>query len=249
MIVCSCIDRRSVIGSNLAAYVFKEMSLARPFLATPLGHVRQCSSEKCKCCVTQEYAWRQELSIGKHGCSVCKNLVDAKCWKRDTLQRHRSDERDLVCPECAERGYAPSRYQSYQCAECLDEFGFRQFLNDLLQSAKRQKNTHLVCRRCSFPKLRCSRCEVGYEDAYWTKNERQNHRGKKKVKLVCKPCRAQGFHPRDIVAYTCQRCKSKFESLKFNQSLLRRSKRHNYKRLQCIQCVAETRGKKASVST
>ena len=224
------------------------MSLARPSLTTPVEHVHHHSAAMCKCCVAQENSWKQSLSIGRHGCSVCRNLFDAKCWKRDTIKRHRTSKRDLVCPRCSKRGYAPNKYQRYQCAECLDEFGFRQFLKHTLQNAKRQKKTRMVCRQCRLSKLRCSKCHVGYEDAYWTKTERMNHRSHK-TKLVCKPCRAQGFHPRDIVSYTCLKCKGKFGGRKFNVFMLRNAKVRKHNRLQCIQCVDEEKDTKATAIT
>ena len=150
MSACYRIASSSVLGSKAAACVSEDMSLARPSLATSLSHVRQCSSALCTCCVTQENAWKQELSIGKHGCSVCKNLFDEKCWERSTIRQHRSNEKDLVCPRCAEHGYAPSKYQSYQCADCLDDFGFRQISEYMLRNEKPQKKAHMVWQEMSM---------------------------------------------------------------------------------------------------
>ena len=224
------------------------MSSERPSTATSLGDAPHHSATLCKCCVGQENSWKQSLTIGKHGCSVCRHLFDASSWKPDTIKRHRSSSRDLVCGRCSKRGYAPNRYQRYQCAECLDEFGFRQFPKHALQNAKRQKGTRMVCKQCRQSDLRCSKCKIRYEDAYWTKTERMNHRSHK-TKLVCKPCRAQGFHPRDIVSYTCLKCKGKFGGHKFNVLMLKNAKLRKHNRLQCVQCVYKEKHTETSAAT
>ena len=124
MSACKRFAQSSAIGSNAAKYTFEDMSPARPSLATSLEDAPHHSANMCKCCVGQENSWKQSLTIGKHGCSVCRHLFDASSWKPDTIKRHRSSSRDLVCARCSKRGYAPNKYQRYQCVECLDEFGF-----------------------------------------------------------------------------------------------------------------------------
>ena len=90
------------------------------------------------------------------------------------------------------------------------------------QKTKQQKKTRSAGQRCQTDRLRCSKCEVAYEDACWTRIQRQNHRARQ-TKLVCKACRAQGFHPRALEAYTCQTCKSNLGTTRFKKVLLKNS--------------------------
>ena len=185
-----------------------------------MPYARQRRTEKCRCCATKEGVWNQRLKIQTHGCAVCHSVLSENSWNPKTIGSHLSHFRDLVCPRCTMRGYAPHRYESYQCTSCLETFGFRQFLhyNLSLRKAKREVDPDLVCTNCR-PKLRCSRCGEGYEDAYWPRYQRLHHL-RLQTKLVCKPCRAQGFHAKDVVSYTCQSCKGKFGSRKFSRALL-----------------------------
>ena len=113
--------------------------------------------------------------------------------------------------------------------------------------AKREVDPDLVCTNCR-PKLRCSRCGEGYEDAYWPRAQKLQHL-RLQTKLVCKPCRAQGFHARDVVSYICQSCKGKFGSRKSSRASLAKSWRNNCKTLKCKQCVAATKETKKAALT
>ena len=55
---------------------------------------------------------------------------------------------------------------------------------------------------------------------------------------MCKACRAQGFHPRDLETYTCQTCACRFGAQKFDRDLLHNYKHHDRKKLQCMRCAA-----------
>ena len=57
---------------------------------------------------------------------------------------------------------------------------------------------------------------------------------------MCKACRAQGFHPKDLETYTCQTCACRFGAHRFNRDLLHNHKHHGRQKLQCKQCVAAT---------
>ena len=222
-----------------------------------MAHALRRRSSNCKRCAPNEAIWKQRLKDKTHGCAVCHNMSREESWHPNTVASHHATCRDLVCPRCSLRGYAPYRYDSYQCTVCLESFGFGQFLQDegdfrhfvphILQRGKRVQNPDLVCKQCRSV-LRCSRCGEGYEDAYWTSDQRYHHR-RHQTKLVCKPCRTQGFHPRDVVSYTCQSCQGKFGSRKFSTYQITKFRKHNYKTLRCIQCVAEAKQMKATATT
>ena len=105
------------------------------------------------------------------------------------------------------------------------------------QKTKQQKLTRLADESCQDVRLRCSKCKMAYEDACWTRIQRQNHRAQH-TSLVCKACRAQGFHPRNLEAYTCQTCKSNLGTTRFNRVMLKNYKQRPGVRLQCMQCFA-----------
>ena len=225
------------------------MCLAQPVLGTSMAHGCERHSGKCRCCATKEGVWKQSLGIKTHGCAVCHNVLSEKSWKPKTISNHRRNHSDLVCPRCTMRGYAPHRYESFQCTSCLETFGFRQFLHSdfPLKKVEQEVDPYLVCTSCR-PQLRCSRCGESYEDAYWPRKQRLQHL-RLHTKLVCKPCRAQGFHARDVVSYTCQCCKGKFGSRKFSRASLVQSWRNNCKTLKCKQCVAATKETKKAALT
>ena len=233
------------------------MSLAQPLLGTSMHHTRRRCSKACKCCSQKEAIWKQCLEADTHGCAVCLNVLTEDNWHATSIRDHKANCRDLVCPQCSVRGYAPYRYDSFQCTICLERFGSGQFLPDkvdlrhsvrhVLPRGKRARNADLVCKQCR-PVMKCSRCGEGYEDAYWTEYERMCHR-RQQTKLVCKPCRSQGFHPRNVVSYTCKSCKGKFGSRKFSSYQIANFIQDNYKVLTCMQCVAEAKQEKTAGST
>ena len=49
------------------------------------------------------------------------------------------------------------------------------------QMMKHQKQTQSPGRSCSKDLLRCSKCKVAYEDACWTRIQRQNHRARRTI--------------------------------------------------------------------
>ena len=116
-----------------------------------------------------------------------------------------------------------------------------------------KKKTRLVSKSCSVGKrsqphqLRCSKCKVACEDACWTQSQRRLHR-ERHTKLVCKACRAQGFHPWSLGVFTCQTCKGNFGSKRFNWRVLNRYKKRPCVKLQCTQCVAQKSEKKATAT-
>ena len=118
-------------------------------------------------------------------------------------------------------------------------------ITELEIEQKKKKKTSLIDKTYSVGQryrphqLRCSKCKAACEDACWTQKQRENHR-RRQTKLVCKACRAQGFHPRNLEAFTCQTCKGNFGSKRFNKVLLNNYKQRHQRRrvrLQCIQCV------------
>ena len=113
----------------------------------------------CKRCVERDDVWKQRLTPNGHGCSACKNVFDASSWNAQMIKHHRHSDRDLVCPGCAERGYAPGKYDEHQCEECLEKFGSLKFDKHVLQNAERQEKSRLVCQDC-HTKLRCGKCKT-----------------------------------------------------------------------------------------
>ena len=203
-----------------------------------MAYAHQLGSEKCRCCAAKKDVWKQYLRIQTHGCAACLNVLSERRWKPKTIENHRRKCRDLVCPRCTLRGYTPDRYESFQCTLCLEMFGFHQFLHSDFskQRVKREMHPDYVCTNCR-PKLRCSKCGEGYDDSYWPKHQRKEHL-RLQTRLVCKPCRSQGFHAKDIVSYTCHSCKGKFGSRKFSRASLAKSWKNNGMTLKCIQCLA-----------
>ena len=177
------------------------------------------------------------MTPNSHGCSACKKVFEASAWNATRLRNHRRFDRDLVCPGCAERGYASGKYDQHQCEECFEMLGSLKFDRQSKSKKKRVKNCRLVCQEC-LRKHRCSSCKTRYELKYWSKHERKNHNSCLKTKMVCKDCRAQGFTPWNLEAYTCHTCSGKFGVNKFGTS---EAKYFNCKRrtkLQCLQCDA-----------
>ena len=124
----------------------------------------------CKRCIERDDVWKQSLTLDAHGCSACKNVFDASSWDLQMIKNHRHSDRDLVCPGCAERGYAPGRYDEYQCEECLENFGSLKFNKHELQNAKRRKGSSLACEDCRT-ELRCSKCHIAFDLECWSKTK------------------------------------------------------------------------------
>ena len=153
------------------------------------------------------------------------------------LRAHRRFGKNLVCPSCAKRGYAPGQYEEHQCEECLEKKSSLSFDKYMLLAVKRKEKSRLVCQDCQT-KLRCGKCNTAYALKYWSQSERHNHSTSQRTKLICKACRAQGFHPRDLKTYACQTCAREFGASKFNQNQLHHFKYHQRKKLRCLQCDA-----------
>ena len=97
----------------------------------------------CKRCVERD--WRQKLLPNGHGCSTCRNIFDASCWDAQLIRNHRHSDRDLVCPGCTERGYAPGKYEEHECTECREKFGSHNFEKSVLYDLKRGRTKHVTC--------------------------------------------------------------------------------------------------------
>ena len=75
---------------------------------------------------------------------------------------------------------------------------------------------------------------------YWSKSERDNHASSQRTSLVCKTCRAEGFHPEDLETYTCQQCAGRFGAHRFGKDSLKDWKYHLRQKLICQVCVAQS---------
>ena len=221
----------------------REMPEGRPREAAPQeasGRTQKAAPQEasgCKRCVERDGVWKQGLTANSHGCSACKSVFVASSWNAEMVNNHQRFNRDLVCPTCAERGYAPGKYDEHRCLECFEQFGSLNFDKRVLHNSKRQERSRLVCKTCQT-KLRCGKCNTSYDLKYWSESERDNHASSQRTKLVCKECRAQGTHPKDLETYTCQTCRCKFGAQKFNRNLLWHHKYDGRKKPQCMQCVA-----------
>ena len=195
----------------------------------------------CKRCIERKDVWEQCLTPNGHGCSACKKVFEASAWNATRLKNHRRFDRDLVCPGCAERGYASGKYDQHQCEECFEMLGSLKFDRQSKSKKKRVKNCRLVCQEC-LRKHRCSSCKTRYELKYWSKQELKNHASCLHTKLVCKACRAQGFTPWNLEAYTCQECACKFGANRFSKTKLYDFNSHRRDKLHCLQCERGARG-------
>ena len=77
----------------------------------------------CKLCIERKDVWEQCLTPNGHGCSACKKVFEASTWNAKMVRNHRRFDRDLVCPACAERGYAPGKYDERQGEDCFEKAG------------------------------------------------------------------------------------------------------------------------------
>ena len=200
----------------------------------PLEAVLQEASG-CKVCIERKDVWEQCLTTNGHGCSACKKVFEAKTWNAKMVKRHRLFDRDLVCSDCAERGYASGKYDEYQCEECFEILGSLKFDRRSKYKKKRRKNFRLVCQEC-LRVTRCSSCNTKYEAKYWTKPEQKNHASCLQTKLLCKACRAQGFNPWNLKAYRCQACAYKFGANRFNKRKLYNFNSKRTRKLLCLHC-------------
>ena len=211
----------------------------------------------CKECRAQGF---HPGSLEVFTCQTCKGNFGSQRFDKDLLN-HCKDRpcARLQCTQCAAQESeriepATSRFTPEAAATAVDEENM--FRTDGIQAMNRfekafqiyerlqmhqesdpRKHTELPCINSENDRLRCSKCKTAYEDACWTRVQRQNHRAQH-TSLVCKACRAQGFHPRNLEAYACQTCRSNFGSKRFNKVML-----HNYKqrpgaKLECMQCFA-----------
>ena len=213
---------------------------------------------ECRRCIGSSAVWKQCLSPDTHGCSACKEVIEASAWNERKIKAHLYFNRDLVCPSCAKRGYAPSKYDEHQCDECLEKFGSLKFDLKSKKNKKRNATCLLVCKACLTkirPTTRCSSCMMPYELKYWSTSERKRHFSSQHTKLVCKACRAEGFTPRNLNAYTCQACAYKFGANRFDKERLKRFKSgRRQEELHCLQCESsassckKARGCRASCS-
>ena len=196
-------------------------------------------STTCKRCVQFEDVWKQSLTSNSHGCGACKNMIDASCWSSSLTRAHQPKNRDLVCSECRQRGYLTGKYTDYQCEDCGEMFGCKKFKKHVLQNAQRQKTSRRSCIDC-MQKLRCCSCKVAYNRESWTRTERNNHKAQG-TKLVCKSCRAAGFHPCNVTAFKCQTCECLLGSRKSDFKMLKRDKKQQSVQLRCLQCPGRRR--------
>ena len=108
-----------------------------------------------------------------------------------------------------------------------------------------EQDKNSASTQCANLPLQCSKCMIAYEDAYWTSNERYMCRTRRKT-LVCKTCRAQGYHPRNLTSYTYQKCEGTFGTRIFKKAMLMKFRMRPWlkRKLECTQCCAQAEKKR-----
>ena len=211
-------------------------------------HPRNISAYKCQTCKEDLGTWRfkywQLWAYRRH---PCMRLRCIQCIAEETEKKATA----ISCAAAAATSEADAceSFTTHIVKETEQQKETRSKSKKWLpkQKTKQQKKTRSVGKRWQPHQLRCSKCKVACEDACWTQSQRRLHR-ERHTKLVCKACRAQGFHPRNLEAYTCQTCKGNLGTSRFNQVLLKNYKQRHYVRLECIQCVAQKTEQKAAAT-
>ena len=216
----------------------------------------------CKRCQSKRKTKQQKQTrsdsnrrlLHHHQCRRCKIYFEDAKFPQKPAGAHSRKRVACVCEACRDQGFHCRNLSAYTCQTCKGNFGSRRFKEGLLKRYKQRHYVQLQCTRCDAQKskkaatasmqkmtqqhrLRCSKCKTEYEDACWTRVERQNHRAQH-TPLVCEACRAQGFHPRNLEAYACQTCRSNLGSKRFNQVMLYNYKQRPGAKLECMQCFA-----------
>ena len=210
----------------------------------------------CQACRAQGFHPR---NLDAFTCQTCKGNFGSTRFSRVLLNHYKQTPRArLRCTRCvaqeSEKKATATRQAETAATTKVDE-NMKPTEKTLLvckryqthRKTKQQKQTRMTGKRCQDRRLRCSKCEMAYEDACWTRTQRQNHRASH-TKLVCKACRAQGFHPRNLEAYTCQTCNSNLGTTRFKKVMLKNYKQRPCVRLECMQCVAREMEKKATTT-
>ena len=121
----------------------------------------------------------------------------------------------------------------------FDKFQVQNLKRPERQEMKRQSRNRLLCLDCRAGKnLACAACKGKFEKEYWSVTERKNHVSAFKTPLVCKTCRAKGYSPKDLTAYTCQICANVMGGAMFDKSQLKNYNYHGRKAVQCKECAS-----------
>ena len=108
----------------------------------PLESEAQKTAECKRCIARSNGIWKACLTPNGHECAACKEVIEAGAWNKKMIRNHHYLNRDLVCPRCVARGYAPGKYDEHQCEECLEKFGSLKF--DRKSKYKKKKNAKSV---------------------------------------------------------------------------------------------------------
>lgn len=213
----------------------KDMSFTDVVRGIDEGEAENATEGCCKRCSERDESWTRRIRPEEHGCSACKAIFNARFWDRQIIYNHRSYNRDLVCSNCTDRGYAPGMYETYKCDDCLQSWGSLMFDRNTKKQSKRLKKTKLICNQCDG-QLRCDRCLKRFDIKLWSKNARRgNHQ------LVCDACRAMGFHAGDLQSYSCDICKKELGGKKFEANQVRNFKQRETSKMHCLECAEEVK--------
>ena len=176
----------------------------------------------------------------KIDCSKRKTAYETKYWSKSERNSNFEGKRTMLACKPSQ-GFHPDDLKIYKCQTSAAEFKGHLLQYKVLNNYKYIQREKLRCIQCTAAKrrvLKCSKCKTEYELTYWSRSARRNHSSPKRTYLVCKACRAQGFHPHDLETYTCQTCACKFGARRFNRHQLRHFKYHQRQKLICMQCTA-----------
>ena len=182
-------------------------------------------------------------------CDRCQQVYQKKYWTRQERYRRKVRGTRLVCHACRAEGFHPRDLETYACQRCKRSLGPKKYDRYLLAKYKKYaragKVSALVCKDCPLP-ISCDRCKKAFDREYWTRAERNNKRFLHTI-LVCRACRAKGYHPQDLRTYPCHACTGYFGAKKYNRIMLKNYNRRRRRRLECINCITSI-GKEISES-
>ena len=86
--------------------------------------------------------------------------------------------------------------------------------------------------------LSCDRCKKAFDRQNWTRSE-WNNKKYHKTRLVCRACRAEGYHAHDLRTYPCHACAGHFGAKKFNHNMVKNFKQRRRLGLECMSCIKD----------
>ena len=174
-------------------------------------------------------------------CDRCQKVHRKKDWTRQQLYRRKVRQTQLVCHACRAEGFHPRDLKTYTCQRCSRSFGAKKFNLYMLAKYKKYaragKVSNLICKECPL-QLSCDRCKKAFDRQNWTRSE-WNNKKYHKTRLVCRACRAEGYHAHDLRTYPCHACAGHFGAKKFNHNMVKNFKQRRRLGLECMSCIKD----------